>query len=138
MTNAFNFWLIAGGLLVVMLALLEVGRRIGIQRHAADPEGSGAGLGAIDGAVFGLMGLLIAFTFSGAAARFDARRQLVGQEANAIGTAYLRIDLLPPAVQPVMRNDFRNYVDARVQMYRSIRYSLDTAKHDMDRTNELQ
>ena len=60
------------------------------------------------------MGLLIAFTFSGAATRFDGRRQLIGEEANAIGTAYLRMDLLPQAAQPALREDFRNYVDARL------------------------
>ena len=60
MINALNFWLIAISLLLVMLALLEIGRRIGIHRHCVDPEGASAGLGAIDGAVFGLMGLLIA------------------------------------------------------------------------------
>ena len=60
-----------------------------------DPDGSIAGLGAIEGAVFGLMGLLIAFTFSGAASRFEARRQLILQETNAIGTAYLSLYLLP-------------------------------------------
>ena len=113
MINVLNFWLLAGGLLLGILAFLEVGRRIGLHRKQVDPEGAGAGLGAIDGAVFGLMGLLIAFTFSGAATRFDARRQLVGQEANDIGTAYLRIDLLPQAAQPALREDFRNYTEAR-------------------------
>ena len=54
------------------------------------------GVGVIDGAVFALPGLLLAFTFSGAAARFDTRRHLIVEEANAIGTAYLRLDLLPP------------------------------------------
>ena len=51
--------------------------------------------GAVVGAVFALLGLLMAFTFSGAYSRFDVRRQLIVQEANAIGTAYLRLDLLP-------------------------------------------
>jgi hypothetical protein len=136
--NVLSFWLLAGGLLVVMLASLEVGRRIGIYRKKADPEGAGAGLGAIEGAVFGLMGLLIAFTFSGAASRFDGRRQLVGEEANAIGTAYLRIDLLPQAAQPVMREDFRNYADARLATFRKLRTDMDAAKQAQSRSEELQ
>src|SRR4051794_21066793 len=82
------------GLLAGTLLLLEVGRRIGHKRHNADPEDPSVGLGAVDGAVFGLMGLLIAFTFSAAATRFDARRALIVEEANAIGTSYLRLDLL--------------------------------------------
>ena len=56
------------------------------------------------------MGLMIAFTFSGAAARYEMRRQLTVEEANAIGTAYLRLDLLPVASQPALREKFRRYV----------------------------
>jgi hypothetical protein len=47
----------------------------------------------VEGAVFGLLGLLIAFTFSGAASRFDDRRALIVEEANDIGTAWLRVAL---------------------------------------------
>jgi len=72
-----------------------------------DPEGARAGAGAVEGSVFGLLGLLIAFTFSGAAFRFDARRQLAVEETNAIGTAYLRLDLLPADKQPALRDSFR-------------------------------
>jgi hypothetical protein len=67
--------------------------------------------------VFGLMALLIAFTFSGAATRFDARRAMIVQEANDIGTAWLRLDLLPVAAQPPLRDKFRQYVDARLATY---------------------
>src|SRR4051795_13257952 len=103
-----------------ILIMLHVGRRIGVHRRAVDPEGAAAGLGAIEAAVFGLMGLLIAFTFSGAASRFDARRQLIVEESNTIRTAYLRIDLLPGHSQPILRDEFRQYVDARVESFRKI------------------
>lgn len=107
------------GLFAGMLVLLETGRRIG-SRRLAGRAGEDLGMGAFEGAVFGLMGLLIAFTFSGAASRFDAKRQLIVEEANAIGTAYLRIDLLPAAAQPAMRDYFRSYVDARLGFYRKL------------------
>jgi hypothetical protein len=110
--------LFAGGLLVGMLLCLEIGRRIGVRRMARDVEGSRAGVGVVDGAVFALLGLLIAFTFSGAATRFDTRRHLIVEEANAIGTAYLRLDLLPAAAQPALRDAFRRYVDGRLEVYR--------------------
>ena len=87
---AFAVALFAG-----MTVMTTIGLQIGRKRRAADPENYQAGLGAIDAAVFGLLGLLVAFTFSGAAARFDERRTLIVQEANDIGTAYLRLDLLP-------------------------------------------
>jgi hypothetical protein len=106
-------------LLLVGLVLLciEFGRRIRLRQGEAKAS---SGLGVIDGAVFGLMCLLIAFSFSGAEARFEGRRQLIVQETNAIGTAYLRVDLLPAAAQPQLRDDFRAYVDARIAFYRTL------------------
>ena len=103
-----------------MLILLEIGWRIGIRRWAKDPEGARAGVGTVEGAVFALLGLLIAFTFSAAASRFDARRQLIIEETNDIGTAYLRLDLLPAEAQPGLREKFREYVDARLEVYRKL------------------
>lgn len=104
-------------LFFAMLIFSEVGRRIGIARLARDSEGVTKGASAAEAAVFGLLGLLIAFTFSGAASRFEDRRHLIGSEANAIGTAYLRIDLLPGDAQPEMRELFRRYLDARSATY---------------------
>jgi hypothetical protein len=63
---------------------------------------------------------MVAFTFSGATSRFDARRAQTVQEANAIGTAYLRLDLLPAAAQPALREKFREYADARMAVYRAL------------------
>ena len=104
-------------LFIGMLVSIEIGRRIGIARLAHDPDGLAKGISASDGAVFGLLGLMIAFTFSGAASRFEARRHLVTEEANAIGTAYLRIALLPEDAQPELQKLFRQYVDLRLETY---------------------
>ncbi len=108
--------LVAIVLFVGMLLLLEMGRRLGNRRLATDPDGARAGTGTVEGAVFALLGLMIAFTFSGAASRFDTRRDLIVQETNAIGTAYLRIDLLPVNAQPAMREHFRQYLDSRLEV----------------------
>lgn len=112
--------LLAAGLMLCMLFLQEVGRRVGAWQRKRDPEGAGAGIGAVDGAVFALLGLIIAFTFSGAADRFERRRQLVVEEANAIGTAYLRLDLLRPEARDALRGKFREYVDLRIDTYRNL------------------
>ena len=109
----------SAALFAALLIAQEVGRRLGIRRRQRDP-GSAAGFGATEGAIFALMGLLVAFTFSGAASRIEKRRDLIVEEANAIGTAYLRLDLLPAAAQPAMRDDFRKYVDSRLAVYRAI------------------
>jgi hypothetical protein len=106
------------GLFTALLGCLFLGRRLGLKDAAG---GMGLdGLRAVDGAVFGLLGLLIAFSFSGAAARFDRRRSQIVDEANAIRTAYLRIDVTPAASQPALRESFRRYVDARLAIYRAI------------------
>ncbi|EGV15927.1 bestrophin-like domain [Thiocapsa marina] len=110
--------LVALGLFVGVLILQEVGRRLGERHLARDPGGARAGTGVVEGAVFALVGLLIAFTFSGAASRFDHRRDLIVQETNAIGTAYLRLDLLPAEERSALQEDFRRYVDARLDAYR--------------------
>ncbi|MFB1487906.1 MULTISPECIES: DUF4239 domain-containing protein [unclassified Thiocapsa] len=112
--------ILALGLAIGLLVFQEVGRRLGAGRLARDPDGAQAGTGVVEGAVFALVGLLIAFTFSGAATRFDQRRDLIVQETNAIGTAYLRLDLLPTDARSALQEDFRRYVDARLDAYRQL------------------
>ena len=108
---------IALGLFLAMLLFLEVGRRVGVRRLLV--PGARAGVGVVDGTVYALLALLIGFTFNGAAARFDGRRALVGDATNAAGTAWQRIDLLPPELQPPIRAAFRTYLDALVAGYTS-------------------
>jgi hypothetical protein len=120
-----------------MLVLLEVGRRLGARRRAKEAEGASTGVGAVEGAVFGLLGLLLAFTFSGAASRFDTRRQLIVEETNAIGTAYLRLDLLSESAQPALRESFRQYVDSRLAIYQKLP-DLQAARAELARSTQLQ
>jgi hypothetical protein len=101
------------GVLVCMRAGWMLGRR----RIRIEGTDVAIGLGAVDSAVFALMGLLIAFTFTGAAARFDGRRDLITQEVNAIGTAWLRLDLLQDDARAEVRDLFRRYVDNRIAVY---------------------
>jgi hypothetical protein len=118
-----------------MVLSLQLGRRIGRRQLAA--ADAATGLGPVEGAVFGLLGLLVAFTFSGAATRFDARRQLIVQEANAVGTAYLRLDLLPSATQPPLRARLREYVDTRILGYQALP-DLEAARTQFARSAVLQ
>lgn len=120
MNFTFAASLSACGLFLGMMVLFEIGRRIGIGRRDRDPDGIEKGSGPVHAAVFGLLGLLLAFTFSGAASRFEDRRHLITEEANAIGTAYLRVDTLPPETQPELRQLFTRYLDARVASFRNV------------------
>ncbi|MGZ8274362.1 MAG: bestrophin-like domain [Burkholderiaceae bacterium] len=129
--------LTAAGLFAGVLVFLELGRRIGLRRLKQEGDGAGVGVGVVEGAVFALLGLLIAFTFSGAAGRFEERRNLIVDEANAIGTAYLRIDLLPAAGQGEMRERFRRYLDARLAVYRALP-DLEAASVHLESANRIQ
>jgi hypothetical protein len=114
---------------------LESGRRLGARKRVAGAEPGGTS--AIDAAVFALLGLLVAFTFSGAASRFDTRRGLVVEETNDIGTAYLRIDFVPASYQPELRETFRKYVDARIAAYK-LMPDIDAARAELGRANAFQ
>jgi hypothetical protein len=124
------------GLFGALLLCLELGRRIGV-RQLKNLEENRAGLGVVEGAVFALMGLLIAFTFSGAASRFDSRRDLIAREANAIGTAWLRLDLLPSESQPALREKFRQYLDARLAVFGNV-LDIESSKRELGRSTALQ
>ena len=117
MGHTYLILLVAGLLFPVTLITMEIGRRFGRKRLAEDPEGARAGVGTVEGAVFALFGLLIAFTFTSAASRYETRRDLMVQHTNAIGTAWLRLDLLPPEAQPKLRQDLRLYVDSIIKVH---------------------
>jgi len=122
--NELQYTLLLVGLIIGLfsgfIVLFEIGRRIGLHRMSKDPEGSHTGVAAVESAVFGLMGLLIGFTFFGAAQRFDYRRNVVVDETNRISTAYFRIDFLPAEKQPVVRKLFREYLDGRIEFYKNL------------------
>jgi hypothetical protein len=70
--------------------------------------------GGINGMLLGLLGLILAFTFSMSNSRFDTRRQLIIEEANAIGTVILRTDIYPDSVRQLLRRNLMEYVEARI------------------------
>jgi hypothetical protein len=119
MSFAFFSIGITAAFFVSSLVLLNYGRKLGLQylRHAAVENI--AGLSTVEGAVFALIGLLLAFTISGALQRFDERRQLVVQEANAISTAYDRLGLFEGAVARDLRVKLKDYLHARIELYRA-------------------
>ena len=107
------------GLFLAMCVLtwlaLEGGYRLGRWRHDATSDEKDAPVGAMVAAVLGLLAFMLAFTFSMAASRFESRRQAVLEEANAIGTTYLRARLLPEPQRGEVAKLLREYVDVRVR-----------------------
>jgi hypothetical protein len=133
---------VAGGITAVgiflgIVAFLMLGRWLGRRAIARYAAAGLPNIGSLEAAVFALLGLLIAFTFSGALSRFDLRRGQAVDEANAIGTAYYRIDLLPAAAQPQLRETMRKYVDARIATYGALP-DLEAARRELGRSQDLQ
>jgi hypothetical protein len=111
--NYLPFYVIYIVAAAVALLSIEVGWRIGnYRRQHYELEGK-APISAAVGATLGLLAFLLAFTFSMAANRFDTRKQMVLQEANAIGTTYLRADFLPEQTRDEVRGLLREYVAHR-------------------------
>ena len=76
------------------------------------------GIGTVEGALFALLGLILAFTFGMAGSRYDTKRLVITEEANAISTAFLRVDLYPnDSVKMVFQNHFKEYINARIANY---------------------
>jgi hypothetical protein len=103
--------LFGAGISASVVLAFALGRRLGRREPGSDEGGS---LGLLDGAVFTLLGLLLAFTFSSAASRFDQRSSLTIDEANAISTARLRVDLVPADLRQPLLEEFERYIEARV------------------------
>jgi hypothetical protein len=124
-------------LFIGMLVLLEVGRRLGVRRRPKESEGERGGLGTVEGAVFALFGLMVAFTFSGAAGRFNEKRMLIAEEVNCIETAYLRLHLLSPQAQPALQEMFRRYLDSRLETYRRLP-NMAAAEAEMAKSQKIR
>ncbi|HKE47445.1 MAG TPA: hypothetical protein VKB52_05235 [Rhodanobacteraceae bacterium] len=73
--------------------------------------------GAVQGATLTLLGLLIGFTFSMSLSRYDQRKNLEEEEANAIGTEYLRVEFLPAGDATKAKELLKSYLDERLQFY---------------------
>jgi len=105
-------------ILVVVLLSVECGYRLGRYRRSRSEQEKEAPVGTMVGATLGLLAFILAFTFGLAAARFDARRQVLLDEANAIGTTYLRAGILPERGEQI-RTLLRDYVAARLEAVQS-------------------
>jgi len=111
-----NAGLISVGLLAIVIAVIETGYRLGRRTPgAATDDDSKAHINATQSSTLGILALLLAFTFSLSLQRFDTRSDAMVDEANAIGTAYLRAQMLPVPLRDETLALLREYVDVRVR-----------------------
>src|SRR4026207_407041 len=99
---------------VVSLVCYEIGFRVGRWWQDREPGEQEGPTGVVVGGLLGLMAFLLAVTMGMASDRFDARRGLVLEEANAIQTTYLRAGYLPEPASSEIRNLLREYVPLRI------------------------
>ena len=116
MSFSFLFSLEAWQLMLILLALMIICAYIGLFLGRRRPKESKMD-STILGSLFGLLGLLLAFTFSLSANFFGMRRELIVEESNNISTAILRADLYRESDRQLFRKDFAQYVDARIDYY---------------------
>jgi hypothetical protein len=124
-------WLLLGAILLVVLLSVEAGYRVGSLR-AHQVKEQETPVGEMVAAMLGLLAFILAFTFGLAASRYDNRRQVLLDEANAIGTTYLRAEMLPEGGDQI-RALLRKYVDARLQAVKP-----DQLAEGIRRSEELQ
>jgi len=113
LANVTSCLLLIGG----MMGLCWLGHRLGRRWYGGTAEAT-AGWATLEAAMLGLFGLLMAFSFSGAAERFQSRRELILQQAQAIGTAYARLELLEEPAREPIRKLFREYLDIQMDAYK--------------------
>jgi hypothetical protein len=99
----------------LMLGATEIGFRLGRKSEVNTLDKTKSLVSTLEAAILGVLGLLLGFTMSMAVSRFEVRKQLVLDEANAIGTSYLRTELLPAPENIEIANILREYINLRVQ-----------------------
>jgi len=104
-------------LFALILLFYIIGSRVGKWQKKVNPEGKSEGVGPLEGALLGLLSLMLSFTFSSANSRYESRNALIADEANEISTAVSRSDLYPDSIRILYQKDLKNYVDARIRYY---------------------
>jgi hypothetical protein len=112
--DSIPLWALFGITVVLIFLAVEAGFRVGRWRQRRREHERETPVGAIVAAILGLLAFLLAFTYGMAASRFETRRELVLDEANAIGTTYLRAALVPEPHRTEIQNLLRDYVDLRL------------------------
>lgn len=114
-----NEWIIITVVFFVLILVYRIGYRAGGKNNTNQSEGHFTRVSNIQAGLMGLLGVMLAFSFSLSAQRFEQRRQLIIQESINIGTSYFRAGLLPDSLKNDIRHLLRLYLNERIKFYRS-------------------
>jgi len=133
---SLDMLLIFAASVIGFLLAHEMGFRLGRRVSSTRSSQAGSHIATIQGAILGLLALLLGFTFAMSISRFDTRKQIVLEEANAIGTTFLRAQVMPEPHRKEISNLLRRYVEVRLEFYNA---GIDTQKLQkaMDKTATL-
>ena len=127
-----NEFLIVGLLLALLLIATEIGFRRGRSVRSAIEESARSHYWTLQAGVMGLLALLLAFTFSMSVTRYETRKLLLVDEVNAIGTTYLRSQMLPEPYRSEVAKLVGDYVANRLRDYGAV---LDEQEIEAERTS---
>ena len=113
---AFPLWLVGLVLAFLLLGAAETGYRIGLRkcRESDDIDADSGGGAIVLTSLFAVLGLLLAFTYSAAVERHESRRQAIVQEANALGTAFARADVIAEPLRSELKRALYDYAATRL------------------------
>jgi hypothetical protein len=125
-------------LFLVMMLSSEIACRIGMRLNARAPEAGKGHFGAIQGSLLGVLALLVSFTFSISAQRYESRRQLLVEDANTLNALYLRSTLLPEPERAAFKRLLRQYIDVRMSVVTLGREpTIEELQNTVVKSNEL-
>lgn len=131
-------WIFFVGTIILVMASIEAGYRLGRVAHRRSEDEKEAPVTGVSGSVLGLTAFMLAFTFGMAAQRYDDRKSLVRDDANAIRTSYQRADFLPEPDRLEAKKLLREYLDIRVAFAQANSIEPQHVKAVRDVTDRIQ
>ena len=114
-------WVVFIGTILLVMAFIEVGYRLGGIAHRKSVKEKETPVSGVSATVLGLTAFILAFSFSIVSQRYDTRKSLVRDDADAIRTAYLRTSFLPASDRTESRRLLAEYLRARLQLSQGAR-----------------
>jgi len=122
--------------LFLLIFVNYIGYRFKNKHIRKFPGTEHVGIGPTEGSLLGLTALLLSFTFGMASTKFELRRQLIVSESNDIETTLLRCDMYPDSVRNLLRPDFKNYLETRIEYY-SAKDNEERIKNSLVRSDSI-
>lgn len=116
--DSVPIWAIFVGTILLVMAFIEVGHRLGDIAHRKSEDEKEAPISGVSGAVLGLTAFILALTFGIVSERYEARKALVRADADAIRATYLRADFLPEPDRTESKRLLKTYLDRRLAFVR--------------------